>query len=106
VTEIRRTERRKGRKSGSSKIDAIASRQRDWRIIAKSLTEMPVVSAHVAISARRVIPSPFQVDPSITRRSAAVNRSLVAWDVNGGSPGHQTMTGKSWMISGVTSAWR
>ena len=61
-----------------------------------------------AISRRRSRPSPLHVEPSTTSRSVPSSRSRAAPETNGGSPGHQTVTGRSWMMSGVTSAarWR
>ena len=60
------------------------------------------------MSRSRARPSPLQVEPSTTRRSAPASSSRAAGLVSGGSPGHQTVTGRSWMISGVAIAarWR
>ena len=85
-------------------MEAMASRQRDWRTRAKSLIASRVTSSRPAISRIRSSPSPFHVEPSTTRRSAPPSRSNAAREVNGGSPGHQTVTGRSWTISGVTIA--
>ena len=56
--------------------------------------------------ASRARPSPLQVEPSTTSRSDAVEQVDRRRDENGGSPGHQTVAGRSWMISGVTIAER
>ena len=45
---------------------------------------------------------PTQVDASTTRRSVASSRSRTGSDWNSGSPGHQTVTGRSWIRSGAT----
>ncbi len=64
------------------------------------------VSWSRAISRSRASPSPLHDEPSTTRRSAEASRSWAAREVNGGSPGHQTVVGRSWTMSGVTMADR
>ena len=105
---MRRNDRRYGRKSGSSKIEAMASRQRDWRMRAKSLIASRIDSMSAAMSRRRASPSPLHVEPSTISRSAPERRSTAAGLLSGGSPGHQTVTGRSWTTSGVAIAdrWR
>ena len=52
-------------------------------------------------------PSPAQADASTTRRSVDLEQVVArAPTRSGGSPGHQTVTGRSWMSSGATSADR
>src|SRR4051794_5403924 len=86
----------------------MASRQRDCRTSAKSLIASRVESWSAAISRNRANPSPLHVDPSTISRSAPASRSWADGLVSGGSPGHHTVTGRSWMISGVAIAdrWR
>ena len=98
-------DRSEGRNSSWSKTEATASRQRAWRISAKS--EIGRVGRARAASARsRLRPSPLQREPSTTSRSAVPTRAAARAVPNGGSPGHQTVTGRSWTRSGATIAWR
>ena len=90
-----------------SKTVAIASRQRDWRTRAKSRIERRGNrSKSPASCTRRASPSPDQEAPSTTRRSDASSTSSALADPSGGSPGHQSVTGRSWTRSGVTTALR
>ena len=58
-----------------------------------------------AIRRSWVRPSPCQPEPSTTSRSAIVEQLVrLARLPNGGSSGHQTVTGRSWMSSGATIA--
>ena len=87
-----------------SKIAAIASRQRDCRRRAKSEIAIGSRSPTPAIRRSWVRPVPFQCDPSTTRRSAISSRSFACGLANGGSSGHQIVTGRSWMRRGAITA--
>ena len=90
-------------------MEAMASRQRDWRTRAKSRIDSRSCRSYSAASwRRRLRPSPDHEAPSITSRSAPRSSALAASPSSGGSLGHQTVTGRSWISSGATSAerWR
>src|SRR4051794_14861667 len=92
-----------------SNTDAIASRQRDWRTRAKSRIESRGNCWYSDASCRsRGSPSPDQADASTTSRSVDSSKVWVGTVPSGGSPGHQTVTGRSWISSGATRAdrWR
>ena len=89
-----------------SKIDAIASRQRDWRTRAKSEIAIGWRSWRAARWRICVSPLPCHVEPSTTRRFAIAKTSSACSVPKGGSSGHQSVTGRSWMSSGATIASR
>ena len=105
VMAMRRIERRNGVKSGTSNVAAIASRQRDWRINAKSeIASRP--SASAVSWPRRSRPLPLQRDPSTISRSAMSVSSRVTEVPNAGSPGTHSVTGRSWISNGAVNAWK
>ena len=91
-----------------SNTDAIASRQRDCRTSAKSRIESRSNSSYSAASwcsrSQPVAAPRGRVDDEAVGDLEQLPRRLGV--PSGGSPGHQTVTGRSWTSSGATSADR
>ena len=88
---------------------AIASRQRDCRTSAKSRIDRRSKSSYRPASwTRRSTPSPDQATHRRRGGPSHSSRSRTGCDSKGGSPGHQTVTGRSWISSGATrpNRWR
>ena len=110
VTSRLRIDRRNGWSAGLSNEDAIASRQRDWRMSAKSETAIGVAARIAPSRASPAVPSPDQADPSTTSRSVSSARPTSCSKSvrpNGTSPSHQRVTGRSWTSRGgmIDARW-